>query len=301
MGQALIDEKGNRYGTLTVKELTKDKNGRTAWLCECDCGRTKIVRGPDLRKGRITTCGKGCPLKHFQNYHNLKGQYFGLLTVIERVGVSQSQKVLWKCICECGNETVVETESLVQGATKSCGCLRKQLNSESHIKMETPGTRYGFLEIISPATPFIRNHSAYWTCKCLKCGSIKDYSGCYLRSGNTKSCGCLLSWKEEEIKQILIKNNIPFEQQYIFSDLKGDFSYLRFDFALFKNQQLYGLIEYQGEQHFELRWNNTEEDLQRQQYYDFLKVKYCEQHSYLLLILDKTDIIEERIKSFYEV
>lgn len=35
--------------------------------------------------------------------------------------------------------------------------------------------------------------------------------------------------------------------------------------------------------------------------YDSLKVEYCEQHNYPLLILDKTAILEERIKSFYEV
>ena len=50
---------GNKYGDLTVIGLTKDKNNRTAWFCQCKCGNTKIVRGPDLRQGRITSCGCG--------------------------------------------------------------------------------------------------------------------------------------------------------------------------------------------------------------------------------------------------
>lgn len=57
MGQKLIDETGHRYGALTVIEVTKDKNNRTAWRCICDCGNYTIVRGPDLRKGNITSCG----------------------------------------------------------------------------------------------------------------------------------------------------------------------------------------------------------------------------------------------------
>lgn len=50
MPSKLIDETGNVYGALTVISLTKDKNGRTAWLCKCKCGNEKIVRGSDLRK-----------------------------------------------------------------------------------------------------------------------------------------------------------------------------------------------------------------------------------------------------------
>ena len=48
MAQKLIDETGNKYGSLTVLYKTKDKNNRTAWMCKCDCGNTKIARGSDL-------------------------------------------------------------------------------------------------------------------------------------------------------------------------------------------------------------------------------------------------------------
>lgn len=65
----LINELGNKYGALTVIEIAKDKNGRTAWLCVCDCGNKKIVRGPDLRKGRITSCG--CRATTFSVYRIL--------------------------------------------------------------------------------------------------------------------------------------------------------------------------------------------------------------------------------------
>lgn len=51
------------------------------------------------------------------------GQVFGKLTVIEQAGRDKLKKVLWRCRCECGNETVVVSGSLVTGNTSSCGCV----------------------------------------------------------------------------------------------------------------------------------------------------------------------------------
>lgn len=129
MSQKLIDEAGHKYGSLTVISITKDKNNRTAWLCKCDCGNTKIVRGPDLRKGKITTCGqKGCPCKSDRNvaFKDITGMKFGKLTVIQRAGLTNNGKVKWLCQCECGNTTTVCGTDLRLGATQSCGCLRSK-------------------------------------------------------------------------------------------------------------------------------------------------------------------------------
>lgn len=51
------------------------------------------------------------------------GQVFGKLTVLEQAGRNNLKKVLWRCKCECGNETVVVSGSLVTGNTTSCGCV----------------------------------------------------------------------------------------------------------------------------------------------------------------------------------
>jgi hypothetical protein len=58
---------------------------------------------------------------------NLTDQKFGILTVIERVeGEGKSR---WKCLCECGNTTIVFQSNLVKKkrGTKSCGCLRVKI------------------------------------------------------------------------------------------------------------------------------------------------------------------------------
>ena len=58
--------------------------------------------------------------------NNLAGQKFGRLIVLEKTGSDKWKSLLWKCLCDCGNETVVRGSHLVAGATKSCGCLCKE-------------------------------------------------------------------------------------------------------------------------------------------------------------------------------
>lgn len=61
---------------------------------------------------------------------NLTGQRFGRLVVVERSANSKSGKARWLCKCDCGNDTVVFSTSLVRGLTHSCGCLNREITSE---------------------------------------------------------------------------------------------------------------------------------------------------------------------------
>lgn len=65
---------------------------------------------------------------------DLTGQRFGKLTVIEFAGHAPNRKTLWKCKCDCGNETLVKTNALRSGATKSCGCLVPVVSGDTHRK-----------------------------------------------------------------------------------------------------------------------------------------------------------------------
>lgn len=64
---------------------------------------------------------------------NLTGQRYGRLIVIERAP-NRGQKVCWRCICDCGKETTVQTFNLVFGCTCSCGCYRRERASQVHSK-----------------------------------------------------------------------------------------------------------------------------------------------------------------------
>jgi hypothetical protein len=52
----LTDLTGQKFSRLTVIKAVKCAD-RTRWLCQCECGNTRIVSGSDLRKGNPKSCG----------------------------------------------------------------------------------------------------------------------------------------------------------------------------------------------------------------------------------------------------
>lgn len=54
---ALIDLTGQRFGRWTVLSHAGKKGKHAAWFCSCDCGKTGIVRGDNLREGGSISCG----------------------------------------------------------------------------------------------------------------------------------------------------------------------------------------------------------------------------------------------------
>lgn len=114
--------------------------------------------------------------------YELTGQVFGRLTVVERDREQKGKP--WICRCDCGNEKRVSTHHLMSGAVKSCGCLR----SDQRVK-DLTGQRFGRLV----AEQRVRNGergSSFWKCRC-DCGRSCEASSGNLKSGQTKSCGCL--------------------------------------------------------------------------------------------------------------
>lgn len=55
---------------------------------------------------------------------------FGRLTVLSydsAVKASKGYKHMYLCICDCGNEKIIQRHMLLNGKTKSCGCLNKDV------------------------------------------------------------------------------------------------------------------------------------------------------------------------------
>jgi hypothetical protein len=72
------------------------------------------------------------------NNQDLTGQTFGFLEVIEPVENQKSGHQLWRCHCNrCGNEIITRKYELLNGATISCGCYKKE---ECH-KIATAGLK----------------------------------------------------------------------------------------------------------------------------------------------------------------
>lgn len=65
-----------------------------------------------------------------QRHLDLTGKRFGKLVALHR-GESQYRTVsTWVCKCDCGEITTTRTHRLMSGATRSCGCLRRELSSK---------------------------------------------------------------------------------------------------------------------------------------------------------------------------
>ncbi|PEN79286.1 hypothetical protein CN544_21970 [Bacillus toyonensis] len=120
-----IDLTGGKFGRLTVIE--KDESKKTSyWLCNCDCGtKNKSVNGYSLRNGKTISCG--CYNREIAKtrIHDISGEKFGRLTVIERVATKI--KTYWICDCDCGNKRIsANGYELTHGLKVSCGCIRKE-------------------------------------------------------------------------------------------------------------------------------------------------------------------------------
>lgn len=104
------------------------------------------------------------------------------------------------------------------------------------------------------------------------------------------SCGCLLSKGEFIISQILSKNNINFEKQKTFDDLRGNtkYSILRYDFYLTDDNYI---IEYDGQHHYKATsgWCN-EKHVKETQERDTKKNNYCKEKGIPLIRIPYTHI-----------
>lgn len=58
--------------------------------------------------------------------HNLTGQRFGRLAVIQPKGKDNQGKTVFVCLCDCGNLHPVTGHELRNGHTRSCGCLQRE-------------------------------------------------------------------------------------------------------------------------------------------------------------------------------
>ena len=120
---------------------------------------------------------------------DLTGNQFGRLTVVRRVENDKRGRTRWLCHCDCGNEKVIAGASLRSGDTKSCGCFQKERVSQAST-IDITGQKYGRLTVIERAGSY-RRHQITWLCRC-DCGNEVVVKSNALRTGNTRSCGCLV-------------------------------------------------------------------------------------------------------------
>lgn len=73
-------------------------------------------------------------MSHSTKKLDLIGQKYGKLTVLgpaENIG----HRTAWRCLCDCGRETIVKTNCLRNGHTTSCGCMAPGAVSGKGLKL----------------------------------------------------------------------------------------------------------------------------------------------------------------------
>ena len=133
----LIDITGQKFGRLTVLHRDTERKGATYWICQCDCGKIKSVKGSSLKRGEIVSCGCYRTERMMKTKEerglidDLTGQRFGFLTVIAKNPIrGTSGAVQWDCVCDCGNYITVQGSNLKRkdiNRTVSCGCKHMPL------------------------------------------------------------------------------------------------------------------------------------------------------------------------------
>jgi len=188
-------------------------------------------------------------LKIPKQVKNLTGQKFNNLLVVSFCDVKNGHS-RWNCICDCNNFKIVSGAHLKDGRIKACGCL-------SHKPENLTGRVFGMLTVIE-YNGIINKNKNSWKCQCsCENKTIKIVQANHLKSGETKSCGCLTRRTKE---------NNPLWKGDIFKDRERkrvNIEYTEWRKYILKRDyykcQISGKIGEQLEVHHIFNWNDFPE------------------------------------------
>ena len=180
------DKSGMRFGRLTVIKdtgKTSGANNKTVWLCQCDCGNLVEYHSDMLtdKDWGYRSCGCITTERYIkmnkERAHNLLGQRFGKLLVIEKAP-NKNKDTYWKCQCDCGNITNITTRNLMSGNSTSCGCNTTS-KGESKIENILKENNINYIkEYSNPTCKFIETgHLARFDFYLQDLNTIIEYDG----------------------------------------------------------------------------------------------------------------------------
>ena len=149
---------------------------------------------------------------------DITGNKFGKLTALEYVYSNTSHERIWRCICDCGNESYVSIHSLTSGNTRSCGCLAKYIRQNKKKPDNNAKCDYCGKEI--HVIPYRMKTSKHHFCK-------RTCQGAYYRAHPNETAGYKERSDVERFFAIKIvrlrvsarKRGIPFSDELKFEHL----------------------------------------------------------------------------------
>lgn len=186
---AFVDLTDKEFGRLKVIYRDYTRRDKTYWLCQCRCGKQKIVLGAHLKSYSIISCGcfrseASAKRSSERGMTDISGEQFGFLKAIRPEGKDARGRTLWRCECACKRITHVLMSDLRGGRVKSCGCLSDN--------KDLTGREFGKLKVLQfSRTEYNEN---IWECQCSCANATIVYKTTnQLMSGKVKSCGCLVA------------------------------------------------------------------------------------------------------------
>ena len=294
---------GEIFGYLEVLSLNEERstNKHKKWNCKClRCGETCVKEGSSLRSGKYTCCPKcAIDIRSDGFREKMTGKRYGRL-VVEKEYIEQ-KKV--RCVCDCGNVVTLRRGDVLSGHTQSCGCLRNERTSKANTKDQRGFVSENGVKFIRPVE---KNKKGVWVyeCECPICGSLFNAIPARVNNDHVQSCGCMLKMHLSKA-HIMIDNyleecGVNYKKEYSFPDCKYKQA-LKFDFVIFHNDDVIGVCEYDGQQHFKpIKYWGGEKSFEETKARDKKKDDYCKKHNIPMLRLNYKMSDEEIISKLKE-
>lgn len=273
------------------KLISKEyKNVDSKLEFECKCGNhfeTTFYKFSKRNKRQCNSCGyKDLANKNKLSYEEVK-QFIEVdsnsgCTLLSDSYDNAQEKL--KILCHCGNEFEVKFNHFKSSFQRQCPeCGHEQVASQRRLSKT-----YVNEVISSKGCKLLSDYKNINTpikIQC-KCGNTFTTLFPVFRDYDVQSCAICrekeksTSKGESKIEQWLIDNEIAYETQYKFDDLKHE-KPLKFDFAILnKHKDVKMLIEYDGKQHFGVGLFSSDEKEMLNAYNivkqsDFTKNEYC--------------------------
>ena len=101
------------------------------------------------------------------------------------------------CICKCGTQRYVDERNLLSHKSESCGCISRENNKARAEDL----TDCSFGLLTARRRVEVGKSRVSWECDC-ECGNTIVVTAHQLKSGKTKSCGCLRKRQAEQNERI---------------------------------------------------------------------------------------------------
>ncbi|TDX43706.1 hypothetical protein [Orenia marismortui] len=248
----------------------------------CECGEVAKISFNNFLKGR--RCKKCATKRQAKSkrfsYKELKLHFEKYECVLLSNKYKDVHSVL-KFKCSCGNIDYKTFHAFNKSPRcTSCGIeARTKTKRHDYDYIRTYFKDHG-CELLSKDYQNAKTKLKY----ICECGNVSEttfdhfYQGC-------RCPRCSESKGERMISKFLEDKNIYFEKEFTISDCVSQNGYaLRFDFALYKNNELIYLIEYDGEQHFEpINHFGGEDSFEQRVRNDKIKNSFCKERGINLI------------------